>query len=188
MDRQAKARERKVRDELRRLAQIIRTAKAEVAAIRSDEVKGRFVNTATDELDAIVAATAEATNAIMDATEGIEKVMGALQGDAATGLMDATTKIYEACGFQDITGQRISKVVKAIKEIEARIDALNAAFEADVPPGGRAGGKEAAPAPKPGGDGGPKPITDADLLNGPQLRTKAKTQEEIDAMLTGSGR
>ena len=31
------------------------------------------------------------------------------------------TRIYEACSFQDITGQRIGKVVTALKAIEGRV-------------------------------------------------------------------
>lgn len=179
LDRESRARESKMRDELNRLARIIDAARADIAAIRPDEVKQQFISTATDELDAIVQATADATNAIMDATEKIESVMGALQGQAVDKLMEATTGIYEACGFQDITGQRISKVVKAIKQIEERIDVLLAAFGGDGATKTR---------DNPAAADSSKPITDADLLNGPQLKSKAKTQAEIDAMLSGSGR
>ena len=184
LDRQARAREAKVRAEIKRLTDIIRAAKADIAAIHPDEVKQEFIATASNELDAIVEATAEATNAIMDATEKIEKVMGSIQGEGATLLMEATTGIYEACGFQDITGQRISKVVKAIQQIEERIDVLNAVFgERTV---ARPASQKAAGKPSSGSQA--KPVTDEDLLNGPQLKSKAKTQEEIDAMLSGSGR
>ena len=185
LERQARAREAKVREELKRLNHIIRTTKADIAAIRPDEVKQEFIAAAAGELDAIVEATAEATNAIMDATEKIERVMGALQGENANLLMEATTGIYEACGFQDITGQRIAKVVKAIKQIEERIDVLNAVF-GDRGAAGSAAKKKAAG--KPSAGDAAKPVTDEDLLNGPQLKSKAKTQEEIDAMLSGSGR
>lgn len=184
LERESRARESKMRDELNRLARIIDAARADVAAIRPDEVKQQFISTATDELDAIVQATAEATNAIMDAAEKIESVMGALQGQAAGTLMEATTGIYEACGFQDITGQRISKVVKAIKQIEERIDVLLAAFGG----GGAVSAAATKTRAKPAAADSSAPITDADLLNGPQLKSKAKTQAEIDAMLSGSGR
>lgn len=179
LERESRARENKTRDELNRLARIIDAARADIAAIRPDEVKQQFISTATDELDAIVQATADATNVIMDAAEKIESVMGALQGALAGTLMEATTGIYEACGFQDITGQRISKVVKAIKQIEERIDVLLATFGGDAAT--KAQAKAAAAVQS-------APTTDADLLNGPQLKSKAKTQEEIDAMLSGSGR
>ena len=98
--------------------------KSEIAALRPDEVKEEYLPAAADELDAIVAATAEATNSIMDATEIIERVAENLEGENQDALLDATTRIYEACGFQDITGQRISKVVKTLEEIENKVDAL----------------------------------------------------------------
>lgn len=184
LERESRARENKTRDELNRLARIIDAARADIAAIRPDEVKQQFISTATDELDAIVQATADATNVIMDAAEKIESVMGALQGEVVDTLMEATTGIYEACGFQDITGQRISKVVKAIKQIEERIDVLLATFGGD----GAASAAATKAQAKAAAAVQSAPTTDADLLNGPQLKSKAKTQEEIDAMLSGSGR
>src|SRR5690349_2664120 len=50
--------------ELKRLAAFIEQTKSEIAALRPDEVKLAFLPKATDELDAIVKATAEATNRI----------------------------------------------------------------------------------------------------------------------------
>src|SRR3546814_1118636 len=43
----------------------------------------------------------------------------------------AVTSIFEACGFQDITGQRITKVVTALQKIETKVDALLNAFGDD---------------------------------------------------------
>ncbi|MCG8511226.1 MAG: protein phosphatase CheZ, partial [Rhodospirillales bacterium] len=119
---------RKIYAELQALNDYIQSAKTEIAALRPDEVKDEFLPAAATELDAIVDATAEATNAIMDATEAVENVADGLEQDKQDALLDATTKIYEACGFQDITGQRINKVVKTLNEIEARVDALVQAF------------------------------------------------------------
>src|SRR5262245_58257996 len=51
--------------ELQRLANFIQDTKTEIAALRPDEVKQQYLPTAADELDAIVAATAQATNTIM---------------------------------------------------------------------------------------------------------------------------
>ena len=179
------ARSRKLRMEIRRLSEFIHAARAGIVTIKTEEVKKEFIPTATDELDAIIEATAVATNAIMDATETIDKVAGALTGDANAQLMDVTTKIYEACGFQDITGQRITKVVKALKQIEERVDAMVAAFGADGTGRPAKTSQSTKDTPKDGAT--KKPITDADLLNGPQLKTAAKTQDEIDALLFGTG-
>ncbi len=162
--------------ELEALAQYIQAAKNEIAALCPDEVNKQFLPTASDELDAIIEATAEATNAIMDATEIVEGVLDGLDGPAREKLMDATTRIYEACGFQDITGQRITRIVQALKEIEVRVDALVEAFGNEIK-------KHKAPHPDKVEKDKPRPVEDADLLNGPQSKDNAKSQDEIDALL-----
>lgn len=170
------ARDMELYSELEDLAGFIHAAKSEIAALRPDEVKEEFLTAAGDELDAIVAATADATNAIMDATEIVENVMAGLEGEQAEQLMDATTRIYEACSFQDITGQRITKVVTALHGIEQKVDALVAAFGDEIE-------KFKKENPKPKADDAPKPITDEDLLEGPQLDGDGRSQDEIDALL-----
>lgn len=164
--------------ELESLSAYIEAAKSEIAALRPDEVRDEYLPTAADELDAIVEATAEATHGIMDATEAIEGVMEHLDGDDADILMEATTRIYEACGFQDITGQRITKVVNALKHIEDKVDALVEAFGNEIE---RV--KDELPAGADLDDADDADLSDEDLLHGPQLKTEAKSQEEIDALL-----
>ncbi len=162
-------------NELQALAIYIHDAKSDIAALRPDEVRDEYLPTASDELDAIVMATEKATNTIMDATEQVEAVMETLDGEQAEKLMEATTNIYEACGFQDITGQRITKVVKALKDIEEKIDALVMAFGSEI---------DKVKANEPKQDAiSPDAPSDEDLLGGPQQEGEAATQEEIDALL-----
>lgn len=163
--------------ELQSLSDYIRNAKLEIASLRPDEVKEQHLRTASDELDAIVQATANATNAIMDATEVVESVMDEVDPDAQATLMSATTGIYEACSFQDITGQRITKVVGALKHIEDTIDKLLDAFGDDIKRY-----KEENPEVEQPPEPETKP-TDEDLLEGPQLEGSGNSQEEIDALL-----
>ncbi|SCA57891.1 Chemotaxis protein [Candidatus Terasakiella magnetica] len=162
-------------NELESLADYIHSAKAEIAQLRPDDVKEKYLTSASDELDAIVDATADATNNIMDATEMIEEAMGHVEQEISDKLMDATTKIYEACSFQDITGQRITKVVSALQHIEEKIDALVEAFGSEIDKY-----KSENPDTE---DDAPKEITDEDLLEGPQLDGQGKSQEDIDALL-----
>ncbi len=165
----------KIYTELESLAKYIEAAKKEIVALRPDEVRDEYLPTATDELDAIVEATAEATNTIMDAAEAVESVMKHLEGEDVDVLGEATTKIYEACGFQDITGQRITKVIKALKYIEEKVDALVDAFGAEIE-----NIKKDQPQEEVQKDA---KLSDEDLLSGPQQKEKAKNQEEIDALL-----
>jgi len=164
--------------ELEVLAEFIKQARIDIADLSPDEVKDEFLPAASDELDAVIAATADATNAIMDATEIIEEVTAGLDGEDADKMMTATTKIYEACGFQDITGQRISKVVSTLQDIEERIDGLISAFG-----NGKTGRAKARPKAKKKPSKTTKQTTDEDLLNGPQAADKAKSQTEIDDLL-----
>lgn len=163
--------------ELQALSDFIHAAKIEIAMLRPDTVKEEHLRTASDELDAIVQATAAATNSIMDATEQIERVMSDVDPDVQNALMNATTGIYEACSFQDITGQRITKVVRALKHIEETVDGLLAAFGDEI-----ARYKQENP-PVSADEQGAKAPRDEDLLQGPQLAGKGNTQEEIDALL-----
>lgn len=161
--------------ELRALATFIDQSRHEIASIQADEVGGILIPGATDELDAIVSATAEATDRIMDGAEAIEAVASEIGGEAEGKILDATTGIYEACTFQDITGQRITKVVSALKAIEEKIDAIVEKF------GGLDSAREKQGKNHTGE--GDAVITDEDLLNGPQMPEKASKQDEIDALL-----
>ncbi|MGB0748409.1 MAG: protein phosphatase CheZ [Magnetospiraceae bacterium] len=162
--------------ELIALGNYLHAIRADLAAARPHDLREEYINSATDELDAIVQATADATNTIMDATEIVEDVMAALEGDPADKLMDATTKIYEACTFQDITGQRIGKVVRALSHIEARVDALVTLFDAVPHPAG------SETAPKTDLPATPED-KEAGLLEGPQLEGQGVSQADVDALL-----
>ena len=90
-------------------------------------------------------------------------------GVAGTTLQAATTRIYEACSFQDITGQRITKVVTTLKAIEGKIAQIIGTF-------GRAGSIASADLRK-------ATHPEAELLNGPQLPANAMDQSDIDKLL-----
>ncbi len=158
--------------QLKRLAAFIEQTKAEIAALRPDEVKSSFLPKATDELDAIVAATADASTRIMDAGDVLMELAGDLPADKSEKAMNAVTSIFEACSFQDITGQRITKVVKTLKVIEDRIDQMLSS-ETSLP-------SFVTPEPLPASFA---ELTDEDLLNGPQLPGAGRSQAEIDALL-----
>jgi chemotaxis protein CheZ len=156
--------------EVQSLSTYIHNAKVEIAALRPQDIQQQYIASATDELDAIVGATENATNSILDAAEKLESLD--VPSDVAARLAEQTTLIYEACNFQDITGQRITKVVRALKHIEERIDALVIAFGPEIQSAERA-----VPA-----QDDVVPVSDEDLLNGPQLPEKAHDQASIDAL------
>ncbi len=150
-------------------------AKQEIAALRVDDITEAHIPAATDELDAIVGHTAQATNEILDCCETLEGVAAKIPAPEAEALQGAITRIYEACSFQDITGQRIGKVVSALKAIEARIGAVTERFGAAPSPA-------IAPAPP-----APRESEGRRLANGPQLPGAGVSQAEIDRLLADLG-
>jgi chemotaxis protein CheZ len=159
--------------ELEGLGRTVARAKQEIARLKVDDITDAHIPAATDELDAIVDHTAQATNEILDCCEVLEKVAGEVGGQPAEALQGAITRIYEACSFQDITGQRISKVVTALKAIEARVASVTGRFmEAR-------GVAEPAPASAPA-----EPVTEGRrLAEGPQLPGAGVSQADIDKLL-----
>ena len=160
--------------EVAELGRTIATAKAEIAALQVDEITASQIPSATDELDAIVAHTASATNSILEVCETLDQLADGLGKtaapasavDAASCLQDATTRIYEACSFQDITGQRITKVVTTLKTIETKVAGIVSTFGGDCgTPAVRREPREVA------------------LANGPQLPATAMDQTDIDKLL-----
>jgi len=151
------------------LSDHIRLTRSEIGALKSGSGNAQVFSTTTDELEEIVTETARATNRIMDAAESVEKVAATLEAGPAGTLMDAVTSIYEASAFQDITGQRITKIVRALQSLEEKLASLTSAFGPL---------EEAQPA---------KPEGDAALLNGPQLEKSAASQTDIDALFASLG-
>jgi chemotaxis protein CheZ len=167
--------------ELEGLARFIQSAKAEIAALRPDEIQNEHLPSAADELDAIVGATEDATGTILDSVEKIEAIAQKIENEQGAQIADIVTKIYEACNFQDITGQRITKVVKTLKQIENKVAALIGAFGDEI-------AREKARAAAAAAESQPAAVTptdkptDEDLLNGPQLPGNANSQADIDAL------
>ncbi len=154
-------------DDLKGLIDCIQSARQDVSSLSAEEIKSIHIPIATDELDAVVGATEEATGAIMDACEAIEAVD--MPQEAKDKVIDQITKIYEACSFQDITGQRISKVVGALKEIEEKTVELLRTMGVDA-----SEVENKKPVEKEGDDA---------LLNGPALNGQGMGQDDIDALL-----
>lgn len=167
-----------LRAEIDEMAQIIHHAKAEIAGIKHPLADADKIIGASSELDAIVSATETATSDILEAAEKIEasvEDLSAHAGDAQKvaealpGMTEQLTHIMEACGFQDLTGQRITKVVHALRHIEDRINSIIEIWEpedfADIPVDTRA-----------------KHDDDSVLLSGPQSDQTRTSQEDIDAL------
>jgi len=159
--------------ELEALGREVQRAKSEIASMRVDDINASHIPRATDELDAVVEHTANATNEILDVCEGLEAMQMRLPAEESDKLGTAVTRIYEACSFQDITGQRIGKVVSALKAIEARVAAVTARFS-----------NTSEPLPPPEDAKPVTPVTEGRALaNGPQMPGLGTSQADIDKLL-----
>jgi|MDTB01.2.fsa_nt_gb chemotaxis protein CheZ len=158
-------------NDLKDLQGIVHDARNELSVARPGDIQDKHIPSATDELDAIVKSTEEATSTIMDSCEVLEKEAEKEGGPSADVLNDEVTKIYEACSFQDLTGQRVSKIIKSLATIDEKVSKIVNILGSRLP---------AMDAPAAEEEG---PIGDEALMNGPQTPDKAISQEDIDKLL-----
>ncbi|SFV04568.1 chemotaxis protein CheZ [Methylobacterium sp. 174MFSha1.1] len=160
-------------NELREIADYITKLKRGIAALRAQELTRDRIPMAHDELGSVVAATASATNRIMESAEAMMAIKAKTLDEYRSQVEAHIGDIFEACTFQDITGQRISKVVEALGQLEKRLSQFSTVVnvrdgEADHDP------EEARR----------KARAETLLLNGPQLKGPATPQDAIDALFS----
>lgn len=177
----------KLYGELGELAKYINEARKELREFQPHLLADQEIPDASDQLDAIVQQTEKATGSIMDSCEQLEglnqRVVDRLishnpplDEDVLAGVDDALTEsqnhitnIFESCNFQDLTGQRIMRIVKTLREVERQVLRMVVVFglqnknvEEDVR----------------------KKLEDeAELLEGPQLPGNSLEQDDIDDIL-----
>lgn len=161
-----------LRKELQEISAHIMQTRNEISSLRPDDAGNSSLVLATSELDAIVSSTERATYDILNGTERIQAAAGKLPdtpeiAPIAKEINSQAIEIMTACSFQDLTGQRISKVVNALRYIETRINAMIDIWGVD-----ETSKVDASKA----GDTRP----DAHLLNGPQK--DAADQNQIDSL------
>jgi len=156
--------------EFKHIGSYISRTRDEIAALRPNDIHGSRIPTAGAELEAVVNDTERATESIMTLAEDI---MSTEATDLETYKMQVDTammNMIEACSFQDITGQRVSKVVATLTHIEERVSRFSevmGVMDAETP------------------------MTDKEkwqaenLLNGPQIHGPATGQDAIDALFDG---
>lgn len=119
----------KLKGELDQIWDAINQTKHEIATLHVSGFQGKEMTRVTHELDAIVSGTEEATEGILAAAETIDQLSSQLSAKlkdeqdlgAIDDIQQKIIAIFEHCNFQDLTGQRITKVVNTLKFIEERI-------------------------------------------------------------------
>jgi chemotaxis protein CheZ len=170
----------KLKVELDLIHDAINRTKQEIAVLHGKSFDGEEMAKMTGELGAVVGGTEQATQQILEAAEAIDQAATALakvtshdqQRLLSEEIQERVVAIFEACNFQDLTGQRISKVTATMKFIEHHIMVMMEIW----------GGVDAIRAHAPGAVD--DRTGDARLLNGPKLPGDAghASQDDIDAM------
>ncbi|RED37526.1 chemotaxis protein CheZ [Rhodopseudomonas thermotolerans] len=122
----------KLKVELDLIHNAIDQTKREIAVLHSKSFSGEEMAKVNGELGAVVGGTEEATQQILEAAEAIDQAATALgkvnsadqQQALSEEIQERVISIFEACNFQDLTGQRISKVMNTMKFIEHHIVAM----------------------------------------------------------------
>lgn len=117
------------------------------------------------EIEAVIRLNAEAANRIMDSAERISECIDSdgVPGEVRFAILDQVTAIFEACGFQDLTGQRIQRALKTLRSIEETML-----------------GRKVSDAPSPGKVG--QGDVDRMLADPAIARSGEVSQNDIDAM------
>ena len=160
--------------ELALLHDAIARNKRELAILIGDD-RERHTAHAAGKLGAAVEGMEKATEKILKSTEVIDdsaKALAAtLKDDYKRGLaqeiQEHVVKIYEACNFQDLSGQRIGHVIETLNKIEDQVEAMLERYSGQP--------NEALAA---------KPTSGHGLLNGPRLDGDSghTSQRGIDKM------
>jgi chemotaxis regulatin CheY-phosphate phosphatase CheZ len=153
----------RVRFDLLEMAKSIAGLKAELEMQENGEAQDSRLGAATSALDGIVLTTEQATSSILSAAEQVQEIAWSLreqQFDEATcdTIDKLATEIYTACGFQDLTAQRTQKVVRTLRFLEGRINALIDAWAGT-------GESAARPASRPAPDVAPRQLPAIDALS-----------------------
>jgi chemotaxis protein CheZ len=164
--------------ELTGLKGIIENLRSQLHAAQPDDISNTHIPSAAEELNAIISTTEEATETIMESCETILDSIKDVSAELHQTVESNIVKIYEACTFQDLTGQRIKKVSTSLAQIDQKVSAIIGMLQRNLDI------KTAS------GNGVSKlstPVVDP-LLNGPALPQNAVSQDDIDRILAELGK
>ena len=170
-----------LREELREMSSYIVQTRREIAALRPMDAGANRIMAATGELDAIVSATERATSDILNCAERIQELAMKLPRDGAVAaisdeIQGQVTEVLTACSFQDITGQRTTKVVNTLRYIEQRVNSMIEIWGVDGQPPSTAATQFDLEDRRP----------DAHLMHGPAA-DGGPSQAEVDALFAELG-
>jgi chemotaxis protein CheZ len=118
-----------LKDETSIIARAISRTKQEIAALQASALNGLAPGRVARELDAVIEDAERATQQILDAAEAIDEAANSLSASLrnrqeqalAQDIQDQVIGLFEACNFQDLSGQRITKVLATLELVEDHI-------------------------------------------------------------------
>lgn len=118
------------------------------------------------ELEAVVQATEAAANTILEAAEAIQDWVsrGIRDPESLAAVAGRVNAIFEACSFQDVTGQRIRRAIQHLQQVDSMLQGLATDGGAAIAPKSEAASEE--------------PMWTEVQTSGPDL-----AQDEIDKLL-----
>jgi chemotaxis protein CheZ len=176
---------RQLKDETDSIFRAINRTKQEIAALHVSGLSGAENGRVRQELDAVVGSAEQAIQGILAAAEEIDEAANTLSAvlkhdqnrALAQDIREHIVRIFEACNFHDLAGQRIGRVLATLTFVEQRVARMMEiwggidAFREHAA-AARAEREQAAPF----------------LLNGPKLDGDLghASQADIDAMFRAS--
>jgi len=120
---------RQLKDETALIHRAITRTKEEIAALHIGGLDGADGNRVSRELGAVAGGAEHAIQQILAAAEDIDEAANTLSAALkqeqeralAQDIRDQVVRIFEASNFQDLAGQRITKVLATLKFVEERI-------------------------------------------------------------------
>jgi len=113
--------DRSIHEEFTYIANYISKTREEISRLRPNDIKEQRIPVAGAELEAVVTDTERATEAIMSEAETILTLEADDPAAYKAAVDEAMMRIIENCSFQDLAGQRVSKVVTSLKHVEGRV-------------------------------------------------------------------
>ena len=137
--------------------------KRDISNMSREILDDSFIPDITMDLRSVILQTEKSVTGILDVSDEISNMSQKITDPALREeLMIKSTRILELCNFQDLTGQRIQKIVHHLTEIESVIYKMLHALRPDLKLRDKHASEEHA------------------LLNGPQKEHETPSQNDID--------
>jgi chemotaxis regulatin CheY-phosphate phosphatase CheZ len=168
-----------LRRELETMASSIAQTRREIASIKPEGPGNNRIVTATEELDHVVKSTEKAAAEILSSAERVLAIAQELKDKGINDplcneLEEQGTNLLMACSFQDLTGQRMTKVVNTLRYLETRVNAMIEIWGITAQDADKIVQQHIESKP------------DGHLLNGPAKDGEGVAQDDIDRLLNGA--